>query len=217
MLLASGIGLAMGVALPAFLVGLKENIMLHKSWIKAMTAHNLSLSNSPDTIYAWVAKILPLGPSVEQGIGFVTGTLFILAGLLLILILFHLSRERQTEGQSSRESIALADFGIEYFVILALIPNLVVTDTEHFLLSLPVLILIWDYLLYFRKGERLLVSLVVVACLLYGGNWHDAVGDRLSKWMGQNGILGLGNLLLIFIGVWIWERGKKSPQVHIQQ
>jgi hypothetical protein len=95
----------------------------------------------------------------------------------------------------------------EYMVLVALIPNLTITDSEHFLFSVPLLAWVINFL-FIRKPGYLLTWLIVIILSLYGGNLREVIGIATSRWMTATGILGLGNILLIGIGVYLMI---KSP------
>ena len=84
----------------------------------------------------------------------------------------------------------------EFFLLLALVPSLTLTDSEHFLLALP-LISFLIYSMINKKVSTLLVVFIMLGLLLYGGNIHDLLGSKLSGWVEAMGFLGIGNLLLI--------------------
>jgi hypothetical protein len=102
----------------------------------------------------------------------------------------------------------------EYLVLVALIPNLTVTDSEHFLFS--VLLIAWVInFLFIRKPGYLLTALVVMILFLYGGNLREAIGAPASKWMTTAGILGLGNTLLICMSVFLMIKNPgKSEKIN---
>ena len=50
-----------GLFFPALFVGYEKNNDFLKNWMETMKMHNSSISNSADTIYAWVNKILSIG------------------------------------------------------------------------------------------------------------------------------------------------------------
>ncbi|MBK6831833.1 MAG: hypothetical protein IPG92_14330 [Flavobacteriales bacterium] len=93
---------------------------------------------------------------------------------------------------------------IEYFLLLALVPSITLTDTNHFLFSMPLVMLLAHHLAP-RTDPKWLVVLAVPVLLAYGGNWADALGG-LSDRMVHYGVLGIANLGLIVLGVFLLLR-----------
>lgn len=93
---------------------------------------------------------------------------------------------------------------IGIFLLTAIIPNLVITDTEHFLLSLPLIVLLICFL--YTKKNRLLTAGFVVLIFFYGGNSSDLIGKKLATQFDQLGVLGLSNLLLIAAVVFLYMK-----------
>jgi hypothetical protein len=91
-----------------------------------------------------------------------------------------------------------------YFSLLALIPNLVITDTEHFLYSLPLVLLVMGYLL--TQKRALFVLLAIPCFMLYAGTSTDLMGTGLSDWLKARGSIGIGNLGIIALSVFVFTR-----------
>ena len=116
----------------------------------------------------------------------------------------------RSNRKHSAEGTGYLDFTIEYFILVALIPSLLITDTQHFLLSIPLIALIISYL--FRSRNILLTIIACFAFILYVGTW----GDLLGPWSGyfeNSGSLGIGNLLIISIGIFVFYRLKKEQSL----
>jgi prepilin signal peptidase PulO-like enzyme (type II secretory pathway) len=100
------------------------------------------------------------------------------------------------------------NFIIGYFTLLAIVPNLLLTDTEHFLFSLPLIILLLNYLSitknYFEIGAFVLII------FLYAGNSVDLLGHKLSDQLDKMGTLGISNLLIIGYIVYVTFQNKKN-------
>ena len=92
------------------------------------------------------------------------------------------------------------------YVSLALVPLTALSDYQVFLLTAP---LIYHLLCEWRAarwgGAR--IATFAVALFLYGSNWHDLWGDRLSKRMFDAGIEGLGTWGLIACALLARPRG----------
>ncbi|MEZ4938716.1 MAG: glycosyltransferase family 87 protein [Crocinitomicaceae bacterium] len=155
--------------LPSLVVGFTENIDLLKGWGRAMSNHNAEI-----TSYNYLSGTIEKYFSVHISI-FVFIGLFELTYLVLFIKKF------------------LKDDYLSFFLLIAIIPNLVLTDTEHFLYSIPLLI-------YFFKNIEVKLELIsvigLIGCVLYGLNWGFFWGSKTGD-VVTSGIIGIGNLLLI--------------------
>ncbi|MFZ4740974.1 MAG: glycosyltransferase family 87 protein [Bacteroidales bacterium] len=185
-----------GLFLPAIFLGFEANNSILKAWMETMKGHNSSISTSSDTIYAWVNKALSLGGMQQQGIIFS----FIVLLMLGSFFLWVIYKNKQKIPISSE----IQRFTFIYLLAIAVIPIITVTDSEHFLLSLP--IVMFSLFLLFSKPSipKCAKIFLIVAYVFYGGNWHDLWGHTISIFFTQNGFLGLGNMLLI--GFVVWKR-----------
>ena len=92
------------------------------------------------------------------------------------------------------------------YVALALAPLSALSDYQVFMLAAPLL----HHLLRAWRVEgmsRGRLALLVVAIVLFGGNWHDLWGDRLSKRFLDLGLEGLGAWGLIACALTARPRG----------
>ena len=200
-------GIVFGLWIPSLYIGFNANVQLLAQWKEIMLRHNISPVNGQDTIYSWLYRIT--GSSIteaSQGI-FVLSVLVFIALLMLILNIYNKRRETEisdTNGLEIKNSV------FEYLVLIALIPNLTVTDSEHFLFSVPLIAWLINFL-FIRKPGYLLTAFVVIILFLYGGNLREAIGTPASKWMTTAGILGLGNILLIGMSVFLMIKNPGKP------
>lgn len=187
------LGLTIGCLLPALVTGISENMVLHKEWLQTMQDHNKSLWQAYDTIYSLFLHILLYiqkfniqfyDKAVELTL------LIIVAAAFGWFVIGNIKRERKIQPQHIGRS-----FTIEFMILIALIPNLVITDTEHFLLSIPLILFLLGLMRI--KTPLWFKITVVIALILFSMNIYDLIGTKLSLWLTHNGILGLGNLMLI--------------------
>ncbi len=178
-----------GLLLPVLFIGFEANNALLKAWLKAMKDHNSNICMSSDTIYAWINKLLSVFGFQQQGI------LFSLLALLCIgfFFLWMILKEKLKLAMHSE----IQRFTFVYLLAIAFIPIITVTDSEHFLFSLPIVM----YSLFLLFSKRYIAvwkkTVIILAYVMYGGNWHDLWGHTISVFITQNGILGFGNILLI--------------------
>ena len=195
--------LVVGLLLPAIFVGFKANNELLNSWVGMMKMHNINLSASPDTIYAWINKLLSIFSLQYQGTLYVLILVAIISIKYLVFILLNINKEKDIEPTKLR-SFNRQHFTITYLMIIAFIPNLTVTDSQHYLFCLPLIILLFGYLLNNNKISITVKTITIIGLIFYGGNWHDLLGHNLSVYLTNNGFLGAGNMIIVAICGWIF-------------
>jgi hypothetical protein len=184
-------GLLLGFLLPGFFTGFAENISQHQAWIETMIYHNVTQLSSQNTIqhllFQSTGNIFP-GVSVTlQQFGVIA--IVALAFLLFLLKNFKLEKDGPPE-------LSTLNFTFEFFLLISLIPSLTITDTEHFLFSIPLIMLIMAYL--FQSRNRYFIIVSVIAFIFYIGTWGDLLGSY-SRRLEQLGSVGIGNLMIIVI------------------
>ncbi len=175
--------------LPIAYYGFERYASLFKEWISTMVNHNSvdCLISTPNTIHYWIFKFVP------NTIPSATTILTLLSvGTLVSLLLYF--QKRQLLGIQSDSFYPLSAF-----LLVALIPNVTVTDTEHFLFSLPLIVMLTIRLQ--QKSWTLFHWLTVVAFILFGFNWFDLWGRRISLLLSESGILGIGNIAIIALSI----------------
>jgi len=196
-------GLVIGVLLTVMVSGVDGAIMLHKQWLLTMQIHNQSLLLAQDTIYSWLYRIMFHFIAPEASVFAKALPLLIIIAAAAIFGWFVVSNIR-TERKLPQPDLQKHSFVTEFMLLTALVPNLVLTDSEHFLLSAPVILLLLGIIRQ-KRVSPWFSGLTVLAILLYGMNIHDLVGAAFSGWLTQNGILGFGNLMLISLTIF-WFR-----------
>lgn len=194
------ISIFIGLLLPSLFVGLHGNLILHDQWLNAMMIHNESLIDGHDTIYSWIYFSIvhffyPEAINHDKIYGIII--LSLIAVSIFSLILLHFKKEK-----SDNYNIRLMEnnFIFEFFLLLSLIPNITITDTEHFLFSIPLII----YLIYcfsVRKLNLIMKIFIFLALISFGINIHDLVGKEFSAWLTVTGILGLSNIAIILLSL----------------
>jgi Glycosyltransferase family 87 len=185
MLFSSAAMLLLGMLVLIPWLGLDKNWVLHLEWFKTMSAHNTRLELSPNTLYGLINNGLFYGQSSSKLIIIV---LLIIGGLYLLLLQI-LSRNSQL-----RE----LDF-VEMALLLALIPSLTHTDTEHFMLSFPCVVyciyMFWHHQVL--KLKYLLMGLLLIAFVPFTINSPDIVGKSWRFFFDEGGGIGIANVLII--------------------
>ena len=187
--------LVVGLLLPVLWLGVDGNFSMLGEWGGTMLGHSENLEGSVNTIYFYPVKIYNTFRGGDSA------NLIALASVLLagvVSLITHFRFFGKADGKIEKERL----FMYEFFVVLALIPSLSVTDTEHFVLALPLIVY---SLLKFSKSNSIFFKLFFVfACFLYGGDWGDLMGD-FSKVMRGYGLLGLGNVLIIITSIHFYK------------
>lgn len=201
-------GIVSGLLIPLLSVGFNANIELLKQWKDTMLSHNRSPVSGQDTIYSWVYRLTGSTIPEYRLQVFVITVLIVMALLIMAYYIFNKRRERENPGEPALET---KNRVIEYLLLVALIPNLTVTDSEHFLFSVPLLALILNYL-FIRKPGYIYATIIIFILFLYGGNLRELVGEKLSQWMTATGILGLGNILLVGFSIFLMIKEPVHPE-----
>lgn len=189
--------LVAAVALPTALLGPSASLQLHGEWLAEMARHNASLIHTGgtehenvNTIYSflhravlqriWGAPLAWEAPAILAAIALAFG----------LLMLRHLRLEAPG-GERSR------NMAFEALLLIALVPNITLTDTEHFLFAMPLVAYLIQGL---RSSERprWLRAAGLLVLLGHGGNWGDALGP-MADVMVHYGILGAANGALLFL------------------
>ena len=197
-----------GLLIPTVIIGFQKNMLLLSDWLATMKAHNQVINTSHHTISALLTKILPSLNTINP---FILGIsiISILGISFLFIYLIHRKKEKYLNSKNNN------NFYFEIILLLAIVPNITVTDTEHFLYTLPLIIWILNELFNGKKHNIFLIALVILSFVLYGGNITELVGRKISSQMDDLGLLGIGNLLLI--GTSIWMKFQKQDNGKISK
>lgn len=168
---------------------------LHQQWIGSMVGHSAILE-SPDTFRYMLINLSGQVLPQTVTLGFIA-----VAGLTLAIWTRSNIRHEHPVGE------AAMDRCMELWTALAVVPNLVVTDQEHFLFTLPLILFVLAYL--FAQRDRHVLLLFISGLMLYATRssdlWGAAFEDRLVWW----GVLGSGNIVLIATALVAWRRWRK--------
>jgi hypothetical protein len=185
------------------LFGWKLFYFLHAEWIKTMFSHSSSF---------------PSGNNIEYLVrNFITANLpsnfgyFLLLAVMLFLIIFFFYKN-YAKNKTVNKSEDNKNFLLECFISIAIIPSILNTDTEHFLYTLPlILLIIFD--VFIRKKTLLFICLFLLF-LLYGTNSNDIVGKIIGDFYNRIGAVGISNLLLFIWGCYLYFGNIKTPSTE---
>ena len=189
-----------GLLLPFLFPGPEKSFILYSAWIKTMLIHDQGFPGMNSLVYIlqyYFSRELPY--YVEYIIILIAGT------AVSFFILMNLRKEHKS---LKMKEYANRNFIFEWFIILALIPNLVKTDSEHFLNSAPILIFIIYYIGTTRKYWLIPVMIILIFC--YGGNSTDLLGKTLSMNLFSMGLLGISNIFIIFLSFFLYLDFRKK-------
>ena len=186
--------LILGFLIPVIFFGFSESVFLYKEWISNVFAHNANYPGHNSIQYLLHYYINPGVPNEFQYV-------IIAGGGMLFLIMHYFNRKFEIlhDGSLPAQNAGLI---MEWFVLIAILPNLVKTDSEHFLCTLPLIILIVFYLA--SKKQILPIILFIILIFFYGGNSNDALGSALSDRLFSMGLIGISNLFIIAMALIIF-------------
>lgn len=192
--------LVAGLFLPFLFLGYEKSFILYSAWIKIMLIHDQGFPgmNSFDYILQYY---------FSQGLPYYAEHIIILIAGMAVSFFILMNLRKEHKSLKMRE-YANKNLIFEWFLILALIPNLVKTDSEHFLNSAPILIFIIYYIGSTRKYW--LIPVMIILIFFYGGNSSDLLGRDLSLNLFSMGLLGLSNILIVFLSLVLYLDFRKK-------
>lgn len=181
-------GIIMIVAL-----GFTKSLSLHSEWVRTMLTHAESYGSNNN-----IAFLLHTLFNIE--ISSMNNFIIIVVSALVIsgFIMYHLAvSARKPEGEFASPK----NFIFEWFIVFAALPSIVNTDTQHFMYSLPLIMLM---LFYFGQNRDYILGIfLIVIFLLYGTNSNDLIGDTIGYFFDRIGAVGISNIMLILVAVYI--------------
>ena len=182
--------------IPVLAVGFWENILLHTEWVDSMLAHSHYLSS-----HHTIQSLLNYYSGLQTGtrVTYILMTVICTGSLFIFFLLKH---------PFTSQFLFIAG----YFCLLAIVPNIVVTDTEHFLLSLPLIVILLRYIA--ERKKTLLTTAFIILIFFYEGNSSDLLGKNLSGRFEEMGLLGISNLIIIAsVLMLVFSTARKSSQI----
>ncbi len=165
------------VIISFLIIGFSKSAILYPQWFESMLQHSEGLT-SQNTI----------GALFETFFGFTISTnasilLLVISAIIIVSYLFILSKK-----QGRDRSFEVKFFTLSTLIVFALLPNFLITDTEHFLYTSPLILLIT---FHFKKYSLIEKTLFIVALFLYSFSPFKDFGS-----------LGIGNLLLVSFSIY---------------
>ena len=174
--------------IPILIWGWSTNWMLWNGWVNSITAHGEYISN-PSSLQFMIPSIFGFSHSwIPSFVG--------LAVLIVFWFKNHLNANLNKQN-----------FWFWTSVFLGFIPSFFVTDTQHFLLSIPMVMLL---LLFASKVKNKLIWLgYCFGMLLFSFDSMDLWGRAISTKFTEWGVLGIGNLIFIGSMLLVWSKLKR--------
>ena len=169
-----------------------NGLALYSDWFTAMTEHSNYLK-SDQTIFAIFHNI----SGVETS-NMITYIIFLTAVVGSCFIYF-------TPGIKKFDMQKVLSFHV--LILIAVIPNFLITDTEHFLFSTP-LIFYCLIQLWHQKNWTYGILFFIIA-VLYGFHSTDILGKELALRIINYGVLGIGNMLIIAISIFLFYKRER--------
>jgi hypothetical protein len=191
--------MCIGLLLPMLLEGPRAWWELLREWVEAMV-HHTQVMESPDRIGALLGELVGKPPSTLLDVALIG-----LVGAGLAWLAWHNVRI------ADRSRPYNMDRAFELWLAAAVVPNLVITDQQHFMFSLPLILLTLAWM--FTKRERAVLVLFLLALALYGTRSTDLWGSDLENRLVGWGVLGMGNILLMGTSCLVWRRWRKPVEV----
>ena len=167
--------------------GWKTNWSLWEGWINSITSHGEYISN-PSSLQFLIPNLFGMPHSWIPS----------LIGLVLLLVLWF-----KIDG---KEYGNIKSFWFWSVVFLGFIPNFFVTDSQHFLLSIPT---VMTLLLFISNLKNKFMWIAYCfGMLLFSFDSMDLWGRALSSKFTEWGILGIGNLIFIVSILYVWSKQK---------
>lgn len=197
---ASLLFFSLGLVLPILFLGVDKNMELLKAWTEFYIHPNYLLADSPNTLYG-IYNMWVLSP-----MGFHSSwSLVVSIQVFILLAVFALIQR----NKKYNNPIWCGFFEIS--IVLAVIPNLIHTDTEHFMWSWPLLVMIFILLQEVTTSARIWWSFIMAIIFIpFVVNSPDIVGRKWMLIFDEGGFLGFANFLILLVGVTLfYTSGKK--------
>jgi hypothetical protein len=212
-MLSIGAVLTCTVLISFVVFGFSEGISLHQQWIASMVQHNTYITSNQNiqSIIAYYSN-----SAISNSVQYYVMLVIVMAYLGFFYYTSKLGKKWQLSEKVERTS-----FIVGYFMMFAIIPNILLTDTEHFIFSLPLILFLLNYLAVTKNYVA--IGGFVVLIFLFSCNSPDIVGSVLFNKFDRMGLIGISNLMLIGVSVYLAlkYKGELIPvdksEIHLQE
>lgn len=180
------------LAIPIAFSGWTGNRILWKDWFASVAKHGEYLSSENSLTYLTEFYLKIKSAWIPSLIGLV-----VLVSAMLISIV---------KGRKTNRDIIIWSI-----VLLAFTPNFFVTDTEHFVLSLPLLLLLIFELNQSKKSLYWIMFILLI--IPFSLNSNDILGRSISDFIDEIGLMGISNMGFICLFLFLYF--KQNPQKEV--
>jgi len=161
--------------------GMNEGIVLYIEWFQSMISHSDYLTSN-NTLWNFIGKLTNTKPMSQLG----------LPMFVLLSMIFY---AKFRKNKSSNPEIQHKQMALFMFLLLAVFPLLLLTDTQHFLFSTPLIAMLAVRL--YEKGLTWFLLSYVVLIVFYLGEAKLFLGQEIGNFVTVYGGIGWANLILI--------------------
>ena len=189
-----------GLVIPFIFPGPHKSILMYGDWIQSITTHSGDFPGMTSLDYLF-RHFIPSWPA--WGILAIFFSICSLVALFILQNIYHEKQQGAVAGNSA------TNFTFEWFLLIALVPNLIKTDWVLLLFSAP-LIAFMVFCTASRK-QYWWIPVLVILLFFYGANSDDLLGRDLSHTILVSGLMGLGNFLLVVVALLMFLQSKPLP------
>lgn len=189
-----------GLIIPFIFLGLNKGISMYHDWIKTILMHGGDFPGMTSIDYL-LRYLFPAWPA--------WGIHAIFISFCVIVSLFIVNNIHREKQEGALNNIPGLNFMFEWFLLLALVPNLIKTDWVLLLFSAPLI----TFMVFHITSRKLYwwIPLLVILFFFYGANSDDLLGRELSRTILHLGLMGLSNLLLIIAALFMFHNSAPPP------
>lgn len=174
--------------------GWSTTYLMHQEWVKTMFDHSSAFPSNNTIVYLIKHFINPEISSFFQ--------YYVMLAVIIFYVGLHGLLNYFPKSESKLTSIRNTNYIFESLVLLAILPNILNTDTEHFLYSLPLIAILVCYV--FQQKSIIWFICIFILFMLFGTNSNDMVGKAMADFYERNGTLGISNLMIVVLTVLIY-------------
>ncbi|MEI7725648.1 MAG: glycosyltransferase family 87 protein [Bacteroidota bacterium] len=181
---------ACGLIIPFIFFGPLRGMDIYGEWVKSIMIHGEDFPGKTSIDY-FIRFHIPSWP--EWGILVV---FFFICSIVIMFILRNIRMEKQKETDTS---ISDMNFIFEWFLLIALLPNLIKADWVLLLFSTPlIMLMIFDIV---SRKKYVWIIVLIPILFFYGANSDDLLGKAVSHTILESGFMGLSNFLLVMVSL----------------
>jgi hypothetical protein len=165
---------------------------LHFDWFSSISDHAGSFPSN-NNMGHYLKLIFEIKPPE-----YLSAVLYVLLAIVYSLYYFLLSERFSVASHSSML------FVFHSLFLAATLPSILNTDSEHFLLSLPLISIIAYHIL--RNFNWWILLLFIFTFILYGTNTNDLVGKTIGDFYDMVGVVGIANFIILVWSLWFLNR-----------